>query len=169
MALDPVRKLLYVNMRDKSQVGVIDLEKGQVRQTWTVPGLLLNTPLTLDADHNRLFTVGRKPGKLFVLNTADGKVVTTLDTIETADDMTFDPVAHRIYVTGSGGVSVFEQKSADEYRKITEFATNAGKTSIYVPQLHQFYIIHTKNSRRCRGSSDLPGSVASPAIRQLLS
>ena len=144
MAIDPAKKLLYLNLRDKSEVGVIDLEKGVAKQTWEVPGLKANTPLSFDSEHNRLFTVGRKPGKFFVLDAANGKVVTTLDTIETADDMTFDPTAHRIYVTGAGGVSVFEQESADSYRKLAEFATNSGKTSVYVPQLHQFYIIHTK-------------------------
>ena len=28
--------------------------------------------------------------------------------------------------------------------KLTEFPTNAGKTSVYVPQLRQFFIIHTR-------------------------
>jgi len=146
MAMEPVAKLLYVNMRDKSSVGVVDLDKGEVKQTWPVPGLQGNTPLSLDADHRRLFIAGRKPGKFLVLDTSTGKTVAALDTIETADDMTFDPTAKRIYVTGAGGVTVIEQQSADQYRTLAQFATNSGKTSVYVPQLHQFYIIHTKTA-----------------------
>jgi len=144
MAIDPATKLLYVNMRDKAQVAVVDLEKGEVRQTWSVAGLQLNTPLSLDAANHRLFIAGRKPGKFFVLDTETGKTVAMLDCVETADDMTYDPSRGRIYITGTGGATVIEQQSPDRYHTVAQFATNSGKTSIYVPQLQQFYIIHTK-------------------------
>jgi DNA-binding beta-propeller fold protein YncE len=144
MALDPEHHLFYVNMRDKAQIAVIDLNKKEVRQTWSIPGLNLNTPMELDVTDQRLFVAGRKPGKLFVINTNTGQAVTTLDCVETADDMAYDPVAHRIYVTGSGGVTVVQQDSADTYRVLTQFGTNGGKTSTFAPSLKQFYIAHTK-------------------------
>ena len=96
--------------------------------------------------NHRVFLAGRKPGKFFVLDSANGATVTTLDAVETADDMAFDRAAHRIYITGAGGVTVIEQQSADRYRKLAEFATNSGKTAVFVPQLKQFYIIHTKTA-----------------------
>ncbi len=151
MALDREANLLYVNMRDKAQIGVIDLASKQVRQTWTVPDLKLNTPMAFDAANHRLFVVGRKPGKFFTVDTQTGKRVAVLDTVEIADDMTFDPEAKRIYITGSGGVSVFQQKSADQYERIAQFGTNGGKTSVYVSSLKQFYIIHTKTPEDIAG------------------
>ena len=144
MALDPERNLFYVNMRDKAQIAVIDLKKKEVRQTWSVPGLNLNTPMELDTVHQRLFVAGRKPGRLFVIDTNTGQAVTVLDCVETADDMTYDPTAHRIYVSGSGGVTMVQQDGADTYRVLTQFGTNGGKTSILTPPLKQFYIAHTK-------------------------
>ena len=144
MALDAEHNLFYVNMRDKAQIAVIDLAKKEVRQTWSIPGLNLNTPMELDAANQRLIVAGRKPGKLFVINTNTGQAVTTLDCVETADDMTYDPAQHRIYVSGSGGVTVAQQDGADAYHVLTQLGTNGGKTSILVPSLKQFYIAHTK-------------------------
>ncbi len=151
MALDREANLLYVNMRDKAQIGVIDLASNKISKTWRVPDLELNTPMALDAANHRLFVVGRKPGKFFIIDTQTGKGVAVLDSVEIADDMTFDSQAKRIYITGSGGVSVFQEKSADEYERIAQFGTNGGKTSVYVPSLKQFYIIHTETPEDIAG------------------
>jgi hypothetical protein len=130
-------------MRDKALVGVVDLTTLSLQKTWTIPGLNLNTPLLFDAANNRIFIAGRKPGKFYVLNAADGSVVTTMDCVDIADDMTFDPAHHRIYVTGYGGISVYLQKSPDQYECISQFDTKHGKTSVYLPAASRFYIIHT--------------------------
>ncbi|MBV9308536.1 MAG: hypothetical protein JOZ45_20490 [Acidobacteriaceae bacterium] len=100
--------------------------------------------MEFDANNQRLFVAGRKPGKLFVIDTRTGQAITVLDCVETADDMTYDPTAHRIYVSGSGGVTAVQQGGADNYLVLTQFGTNGGKTSILVPSLKQFYIAHTK-------------------------
>jgi DNA-binding beta-propeller fold protein YncE len=146
MALDRADNLLYVNMRDKKQIGVVDLSKNEVRQTWDIPGLNLNTPMGFDALHHRLFIAGRKPGKLFVIDTHQGHVIQVLDCVDIADDMAFDPQQGRIYVTGFGGVSVFQQNGADDYKLLTQFDTNGGKTSAFDRDNHRLYIAHTKTA-----------------------
>ena len=151
MKLNRAENLLYVNMRDKNQVGVVDLNKNEVRQTWNIPGLNRNTPMAFDPGHHRLFIVGRQPGKLFILDSESGKLISTMDAVETADDMTFDPKQKRIYITGSGGVTVVEQQGPDSYRLLAQFGTNGGKTSVFDAQLRQFYIIHTKTAEDVAG------------------
>ncbi len=146
MALDRADNLLYVNMRDQKVIGIVDLSTNEVRQTWTIPGLNLNTPMAFDAQHQRLFIAGRKPGKFYVLDSTSGRVIQTLDCVDIADDMTFDPKLGRIYVTGSGGVTVIHQDSVDTYTLLTQFGTNGGKTSTYDDSLRQFYIAHTKTA-----------------------
>jgi len=144
MALNRAANLLYVNMQDKSQIAVVDLAKNEVRQIWSIANLNLNTTMAFDAQHHRLFVAGRKPGKLFIINSDSGDLVSTVECIETADDMIFDPEEARIYITGAGGITVVHQDSADRYSLVTQFATNCGKTSIYDSALRQFYIAHTK-------------------------
>jgi DNA-binding beta-propeller fold protein YncE len=144
MGLDAKKNTLFVNMRDKATVGVVDLASKTLKTTWTVPGLNLNTPLEFDSKYNRVFVAGRKPGKFYVLDANDGRVITTLDCVETADDMTFDAQHGRIYVTGYGGVSIYQQDGADRYELLTQFDTKHGKTSVYIPSENKFFIIHTK-------------------------
>jgi DNA-binding beta-propeller fold protein YncE len=144
MALDRAANRLYVNMRDKKQIAVIDLAAYRVADVWTIPDLNLNTTMSLDEPNHRLFVAGRKPGKLFIISTTNGSLVTTLDCSEIADDSAWDPKTHRLFETGAGGVTVYKQQDPDHYQIIAQFDTKHGKTSEYVPALHQFYIIHTK-------------------------
>jgi len=62
-----------------------------------------------EADH-RLFVTTRNPGKLIVLNTDSGKVVTSLPCVGDNDDMAYDSASKRIYVSGSGFVDVITRK-----------------------------------------------------------
>ena len=151
MAIDQAKNLLYVNMRDKNQIGVVDLAKNQVVNVWSIPGMNLNTPMELDETNHRLFVAGRKPGKFFVIDSNSGKLVQTLDSVETADDMTFDPESKRIYVTGSSGVAIYYQDSPDQYSLVEEFGTNGGKTSTYDAALKRFYIVHPKTAEDMAG------------------
>ena len=144
MALDRTEHLLYVNMRDKKLIGVVDLNKNEVRQTWAIPDLNLNTPMAFDTEHHRLFIAGRKPGKLYVVDSGTGHVIKTMDCVDIADDMTFDPREGRVYVTGFGGVSVYREDNPDKYTLIAQFTTNGGKTSTYDASLRRLYIAHTK-------------------------
>ncbi len=144
MAIDHARHRMFVNIRDKKEVGVIDLTTRRTVANWTAPDMNRNTTLTFDPTTQRVFVAGRTPGKLFVFDAEDGHVVSEMDCVNIADGMVWDPVTRRIYVTGSQGVSIFRQLDKDHYEKLTEMPTNGGKTSVYVPQLKQLYIIHPK-------------------------
>ena len=146
MAVDPLHHRLFVNIRDKKEIGVVDLTSNKTVAKWTTPEMNRNTPLRFDEANQRVFVAGRTPGKFFVFNAADGTLVQTSDCVEIADDMTWDPTLRRIYITGSQGVSIFKQQTKDHYTQVIQMPTNGGKTSIYVPELKQFYIVHPKTT-----------------------
>jgi hypothetical protein len=55
--------------------------------------------------------------------------------------MTFDTKRKRLYITGDGATSVFQQRDADHYEHIVDVPTGfRAKTSLYVPQLNRLYI-----------------------------
>jgi DNA-binding beta-propeller fold protein YncE len=143
MGVDHLHHRLYVNIRDKHQVGVVDLQTRKLINTWTAPDLNANTGLAVDPEHERVFVAGRKPGILYVFD-RDGKVVAQKTCVNINDDMTWDPVLQRVYVSGTQGLSIFHQDSPDKYTEIANIPTNGGKTSYYVPQVHQFFVIHPK-------------------------
>jgi len=143
MGVDNIHHRLYVNIRDKHQVGVVDLMTKQVIATWTTPDLNKNTALVVDPVHERIFVAGRNPGMLYVFD-RNGNVVSKRSCVNINDDMTWDPVMNRVYISGTQGLSVFRQDSPDRYTEIANLPTNGGKTSYYVPETHQFFVIHPK-------------------------
>jgi hypothetical protein len=145
MGVDNIHHRLYVNIRDKQQIGVVDLSTKQLVTTWTAPGLKANTALVVDAQNQRIFVAGRKPGIFYVFD-QDGKVVSQKPCVDINDDMMWDPVLKRLYISGTQGLNVFHQDSPDTYSEITNIPTNGGKTSFYVPSVKQFYVIHPKTS-----------------------
>jgi hypothetical protein len=81
---------IYVNLADKDQVAVIDSQAMKVVHKWpTAPG---GSPvgLSIDAVHHRLFIGCRKPQKLIVMSTDDGKVLADLPIGAGVDATHFD-------------------------------------------------------------------------------
>jgi DNA-binding beta-propeller fold protein YncE len=143
MGIDHIHHRLYVNIRDKQQIGVVDLVTKKVIATWTAPGLQKNTALAVDEKNERIFVAGRNPGIFYVFDDK-GNVVRQKPCANINDDMTWDPVLKRVYVSGTQGLSIFHQDSPDTYTDIADIPTNGGKTSFYVPQVKQFYVVHPK-------------------------
>ncbi len=144
MGIDNVHHRLYVNIRDKQEIGVYDLNTRQMVTTWTAPGMDHNTALYVDVKDQRIFVAGRKPGILYVFD-QDGKVVAQKPCADVNDDMAFDPATHRLYISGTQGLSVFHQDSPDSYTELLRLPTNGAKTSFLMPSLKQFYAVHPKN------------------------
>lgn len=147
MAIDHKSDKLFVNLRDQKKIGVIDLKMKKVVDTWAVPALNLNTPMAYDAANHRLFIGARKPGKLYILNSENGSVIQTLDVVDISDDMRYDASHHRIYLSGAEGLDVIAQKNPDHYEIVQKVDTLGGKSSEYVPQVKQFYVVHTKGEQ----------------------
>lgn len=139
MAIDRAGKKMYVNLTD--EVGVVDLPTRQLIERWPVPDAHVQNAMALDEPHHRLFIATRNPPKLFVFNTDTGKVVLDLPCVGVNDDMTFDTKRQRLYITGDGATSVFQQRDADHYEHIVDVPTGfRAKTSLYVPQLNRLYV-----------------------------
>ncbi len=147
MAVEKSGPRLFANIRDKHEIGVIDRVKLTLLKTWPLDGVQQNTPMALDEANHRLLVVGRKPGKLVVLDSDSGRIISTLSCVDGADDMTLDIPNNRLYITGAEGfVDVFERLSPDRYQFLTKLPTGfRGKNSILVPQLKQFYASVSKN------------------------
>jgi hypothetical protein len=145
MAVDEATDRLFVNVRDKKQVAVVDLKQNKVVDTWNV-GLNRNTALAFDAANNLVFVGSRQPGLFTVLDGKTGKVVAQMPCADVTDSMTWDPAAKRIYIAGSQGLSIFHQDARDRYSELLRIPTNGGKTALNVPQLKQFYVVHPKTA-----------------------
>lgn len=155
MALEPSGPRMFVNIRGKAEVQVYDRKSHALLATWSIADVG-KKPTTIaldDADH-RLFVGTREPGKLIVLDTNSGKVVTSFPAASMSDDMVYNAEQKRIYFAGSNFVDVFQQKDPDHYEQVGHIPTAfRAKTAILVPQLNRYYLAvpqHEKQSAEVR-------------------
>jgi DNA-binding beta-propeller fold protein YncE len=157
MAIDRAGARLYVNLRGPDEIGVVDLQTRQLVSRWPIAESKNENALVLDEANRRLFSATHTPPKLFVFDIDSGKVIASLPCAENSDDMGYDPVRKRIYITGDGSASVFEQKDPDHYVHIAEVPTGyRAKTSIFVPELNRLYIAVASRGKRAGGKLAVP-------------
>ncbi len=77
LAADGAGKV-YVNLEDKDQIAVVDLKERKVLAHWPVAPGGSPVGLSIDTEKHRLFIGCRKPQKLVVMSTDDGKVLADL-------------------------------------------------------------------------------------------
>ena len=138
---DPATRRAFVNVPDARQIAVLDLAAGKQVATWRVPGLHGNFPMAWDPAAAVIATVFRDPGRLVLLDGHTGAVHLDIATCGDADDVFFDTVRNRIYVScGAGRVDVFQQDAAS-YRLLGTIDTSSGaRTSLLVPELDRLFV-----------------------------
>jgi DNA-binding beta-propeller fold protein YncE len=133
---------MFINITGKGAVGVMDRNKSELSATWPLPaGDKSNVAMAFDEANHRLFIVTREPGKLIVMNSDDGKVITELPAAGLVDDAVYDAQHKRIYVAGDGTLDVFLQKDADHYELLAKIPTGfRAKTGVLVPEWNRYYL-----------------------------
>jgi DNA-binding beta-propeller fold protein YncE len=142
MAIEKSGPRLFVNMYSKNALGVIDREKRTVIATWSIaPEGRQNIHVSFDEAKHRLFVSSinrRDPAKVIVLDSNNGKIITTLLSPGqfSSDDMDFDPTLNRLYVAGVPFINVFQGN--DLIGQIP--SSYHGITAILVPELNRYYV-----------------------------
>lgn len=140
MAVERNGKRLFINVTGENKISVIDKEKFQVVDTWTVKDGGMNAAMAFDEKNQRLFVVTRKPFRLLVVNAKTGVTIASFAAPDRTNEAIFDSVNRRIYLAGDDFIAVFQQKDADYYQELPHVPTAKGaKTAIFVPELNRVY------------------------------
>lgn len=150
VALEKSGTRIFVDIRGKNEVQVYDRNTHALLATWpTASEANKPTTIALDEPDHRLFVGTRDPGKLLVLDTESGKIVTSAAGPAMGDDMAYDSKEKRIYFAGSEFIDVFEQRDADHYQRIGHIPTAfRAKTAILVPQLNRYYLAVPRHEKQ---------------------
>ncbi len=140
--LETTDKRIFVNVPDAGHVAVVDREKRAVIATWPINEAQANFPMALDEPHHRLFVGCRKPAKLLVVDTENGKTLAALDCCGDTDDVFYDGANRRVYVVGGEGcVSIFSQVDADTYKLAEKVTTAPGaRTALFSRPLGRLFV-----------------------------
>ena len=146
---------MFVNVRGRNAVEVYDRKSRSLIATWSVAEAGKNpTSIAFDENAHRLFLGTRVPGKLVVLDSDSGKIVTGYPAAAMVDDMAYDGGGKRIYFAGTEFLDVFHEQDADHYDRIGHIPTSfRAKTGVLVPELKRYYLAvphHEKQTAELR-------------------
>src|SRR5258708_3650940 len=96
--------LLYDNNEETSDVVVIDTHKLAVKTRWSTKPAGQSVALALDREHHRLFSAGRNPTMLVMLNAETGKVLQSFSIASRVDANVYDPATGREFSSTRSGV-----------------------------------------------------------------
>lgn len=133
---------LFVNNVARDKVTVVDRDRHKVIGNWDLPGKE-PYPMLLNEGQHRLYVVTRDPALLVVFDTNTGKIVAQHPAAEGCDDIWYDVVPKRLYLScGTAGVvDVFQQNGPDNYVRLAQVRTRLGaRTSAWVQEEGRLYV-----------------------------
>ncbi len=133
---------VFANLADKDQIVAIDTRSLQIKARWPTAPEGEPTALAIDREHHRLFSAGRKPQQLIVMDADSGHIVQAFPISGGTDAAAFDPQTATVFVsTRDGKLHLFHEDSPDSYREIGTVATEFGaKTMGLDSKTHQVFL-----------------------------
>src|SRR5882757_9298381 len=99
---------VYVNLEDKNEVLAIDSQKLTIKSRWPVAPAGGPTALALDQTHRRLFSAGRNPQMLVVMDADNGHIIQSFPISAGVDAAAYEPETGLVFAsTREGMIHVF--------------------------------------------------------------
>jgi DNA-binding beta-propeller fold protein YncE len=133
---------VYVNLEDKSELVAIDSDLLKIKARWPLTPLGAPTALAMDVQHHRLFSAGRNPQMMAVLDADSGKVLQSFPITAGADATAYDSESGLIFVsTREGMVHVFHEDSPNKFSEVETIKTEFGaKTMGLDTKTHKLFL-----------------------------
>lgn len=133
---------VYANIEDKSELVAIDSNTLKIKSRWPLAPAGAPTALAMDVQHHRLFSAGRNPQMLVVLDSDTGKVLQSFPISAGVDAAAFEPETGLIFVsTREGIVHVFHEDSPDKFSASETIKTEFGaKTMGLDTKTHNLFV-----------------------------
>lgn len=133
---------IFVNVPTADQIAVVDRTSMKVVATWPVTTAKSNFPMALDETNHRLFIGCRRPAKVLVYDTTNGKELGSFDVVGDTDDLFYDAAKKQLYVTGGEGfIDVLANTDGNRFTRTAHTASAAGaRTSLFVADLNRLYL-----------------------------
>jgi YVTN family beta-propeller protein len=140
-AADSAAGRVYVNLEDKNEVAVIDTAKHEVVAHWPLAPGEEPTGIAFDAAHHRLFVTCNNK-MMAMVDTENGKVVTTVPIGERVDGCAFDEKTQLAFAScGEGVTTIAREETPEKLTVVQTLQTERGaRTMALDPQTHRIYL-----------------------------
>jgi DNA-binding beta-propeller fold protein YncE len=126
---------IYINLEDKDQVAVVDIKARKVLGHWPVSPV----GMAIDTEKHRLFVGCRKPQKLIVMSTDDGKILADLPIGAGVDATRYD--GHQAFASCRDGKLVVAGETSGKWEVQQTVTTAVGaKTMDIDAENHKAYL-----------------------------
>jgi DNA-binding beta-propeller fold protein YncE len=125
---------VFLNMQDRNTLLKLDARELKVLETWPLAPCEAPSSMDMDRVHARIFIGCRGAGMMVVVDATSGKIVARNPIGGGVDAAEFDPKTGLIYFsTGAdGALSIFREKSPDDYELVERVPTLAGARTMAV-------------------------------------
>jgi DNA-binding beta-propeller fold protein YncE len=133
---------IYVNIEDKSEVAVIDIKTHSVVAHWPIAPGEAASGMAIDLEHHRLF-MGCDNKKMVMMDSTNGKVITTVPIDAGVDANAFDPGTQLAFSSNGddGTTTIAKEVSPDKLTVVQVLQTSKGaRTMTLDPQTHLIYL-----------------------------
>ncbi len=137
---------IYVNLEKENEIAVIDIKEHKVVAHWPIAPGTAATGMAIDPSLHRLI-VGCGNSKMLLMDSTNGKVVSSVDCGQGVDAAAFDPQTHMAFVSagGSGTVTVAKVE-ADKLTVVQTLVTERGARTMTVDgKTHRIYLSNAKS------------------------
>jgi DNA-binding beta-propeller fold protein YncE len=157
---------VYVNIEDKNEVVAIDSGALTVKSRWPLAPAGTPTALAIDTAHRRLFSAGRNPQMVVMLNADDGKIIQSFPITAGVDAAAFEPETGMLFVsTREGVVHIFHEDSPDKLSVVGTVKTEFGaKTMGLDTKTHNIFVDTVDFGPAPAPSADRPHPQPSPIM-----
>jgi hypothetical protein len=150
---------LYINLVDKDNVAVVDFKARKVIAHWPVAPGGSPVGMSIDTKNHRLFIGCRKPQKLIVMSTNDGKVISDLPIGAGVDATKFDG-GQAFASCRDGSLAVASETSPGKFEIVQSVKTPQGARTMGVdPATHRIYL------PTAEFEEPKPGATGRPAMK----
>ena len=134
--------MVYDNNEEKNEVVAIDSKEIAIKARWPVAPEGQAVALAMDRKNRRIFSAGRNPQFMVMLDADNGKVIQSFPISAGVDTNVFDPATNMLYVsTREGMVHIYHEDSPNKLSEVETVKTEYGaKTMGLDPKTHNLYL-----------------------------
>jgi len=134
--------MVYDNNEAKNDVVAIDSKTLTIKARWPVAPEGQAVALAIDAKNRRLFSAGRNPQFMVMMDADKGNVVQSFPITAGVDAVVFEPSTAMVFVsTREGMIHIYHEDTPDKLSEVETVKTEYGAKTMGVdPKTHNLYL-----------------------------
>jgi DNA-binding beta-propeller fold protein YncE len=134
--------MLYDNNEGKNDVVAIDTRTLTIKARWPTAPSGQSVSMAMDRKNRRLFSAGRNPQFLVMMDADNGKVIQSFPITAGVDANVFEPETGLLFVsTREGMIHIFHEDSPNKLSEVETVKTEYGaKTMALDPKTHNLFV-----------------------------